>query len=338
MLKSLLLILVSLLVFSCGSNSDEKLKEVILDAQIALGSGNCQYAIDVLESNGRVSTNAHYVKTLASAYACRAGYSTPTFFTSDLIKTVIPFPLGGTTLYSTSKVAVTSPLETDAKFEDLQMAITILLYAGGIPTTANPTAYERSKHFTSDQAADINSQLLFMELVQFGKFLRVYGNGSALGVKGGGVPAANKCFSTYNSDPLVVGPAINTALGLSLVTGACKMNTSGHAELATTVGATVRKRRMCHGVVLINGTFNVLDSVMASATGGALGTISGIDSTVIAGFKTVVTGAFPTMNTTVFDTMNQTTCESEITVPILDLEKYYALFAETLFRRNIFYF
>jgi hypothetical protein len=330
MLKSLLLILVSLLVFSCGSNSDEKLKEVILDAQIALGSGNCQYAIDVLESNGRVSTNAHYVKTLASAYACRAGYSTPTFFTSDLIKTVIPFPLGGTTLYSTSKVSVTSPLETDAKFEDLQTAITILLYAGGIASTVNPTSYERSKHFTSDQAADINSQLLFMELVQLGKFLRVYGNGSALGVKGGGA-AANKCLSTYSSD-LVDGPLIDAALAASLVTGACKMNTSTHAELATTVGATIRKRRMCHGVVLINGTFNVLDSVMAAATGGALGTIAGIDGVVIAGFKTVVTGAFPAMNTTVFDTMNQTTCESEITVPVVDLEKYYALFVETLFR------
>ena len=65
MMKSLLFILLSLSLYSCGATNDEKLAEVILDAQIALGSSDCQHAIDALEAYGRVNTSAHYLKTLS---------------------------------------------------------------------------------------------------------------------------------------------------------------------------------------------------------------------------------------------------------------------------------
>ena len=323
MLKSVLFILFSLSLFSCGTSTDEKLKEVILDAQIALGSSNCQYAIDVLESYGRQARSAVYLKTLASAYACRAGYSTPTFFTSDLPLTSTHAPLGGTTIYSTSGVTVTNPLQDDTSFVDLQTAINILLYAGGISSTTNPTTTERAKYFTSDEAGEINSQLLFMELVQLGKYMRVYGNGSATGLKASGVPAGNKCFTDYTSAHAGVFGTLVAA------NGTCKVNNSPHTQLAASLAAATRKTRLCHGVVLANGMFDVIPSVVGAATGGSLSAASGI-TTAITALKAAVTGADST-TTNVFATINQTKCEDNGFVTVGNIETYFAGMMEYLF-------
>ena len=51
---------------------------------------------------GRQNTNALYLQVLASAYACRAGFAEPTFFSSNLAKTPSPLPVGGMTTYTTS--------------------------------------------------------------------------------------------------------------------------------------------------------------------------------------------------------------------------------------------
>ena len=119
------------------------------------------------------------------------------FLPSDLSLTATPAPLGGTTIYSTSGATVSNPLENDTSFDDLQTAINILLYAGNLSATTEPFATNRALKFSSDEAADMNSQLLFMELVQLGKYMRVYGNGNSLGVKGAGNPLLNTCFTTY---------------------------------------------------------------------------------------------------------------------------------------------
>lgn len=325
MLKSVLFILISLSLFSCGTTTDEKLKEVIMDAQIALGASNCQYAIDVLEGHGRVNRSAAYLKTLSSAYACRAGYSTPTFFSSDLPLTATPAPLGGTTLYSTSSVTVTNPLQDDTSFIDLQTAIDILLYAGGVTATTNPTTTERAKYFTSDEAGEINSQLLFIELVQLGKYLRVYGDGSATGLKGSGA-AANNCLTNYNN----ADPKVKIAIQASGLT--CASLASSHTQLADTLSATTRKTRLCHGVVLLNGVFDVLPSVIGAATGGSLGAMSGVTAAVTLA-KTTLTG-LPGLTvdlTNVMATMNQTKCEDNTFVSVSELESFFAGMMESVF-------
>lgn len=324
MLKSVLFILFSLSLFSCGTSTDEKLKEVILDAQIALGASNCQYAIDVLEGHGRENRSAAYLKTLSSAYACRAGYSTPTFFTNDFPLTATPAPLGGTTLYSTSTVTTTTnPLQDDTSFIDLQTAIDILLYAGGVAATTNPTTTERAKYFTSDEAGEINSQLLFMQLVQLGKYMYVYGDGSATGLKASGT-ATNNCFTDYAGANGVVFGVLVAA------NGTCKVNNSPHSQLnSATVLPETRKKRLCHGVVLVNGMLDVLPSVVGAATGGSLGAASGI-SAVVDALKAAVTGADNT-TTNVFSTINQAKCEDNSFVTMGNIETYFAGMMESLF-------
>lgn len=327
MVKQALFIFIFLFITACGSSTDEKVAEAILDAQISLGSGGCQDAIDTLEALGRQNSNAHYLKTLSSAYACRAGYSTVTFFASDLALTALPPPLGGMTLYSTSKNTVSAPLETDAKFEDLQTAINILLYAGGFATTKNPTTTERAKYFTSDEASEINSQLMYMEMVQLGKYMQYYGNGSTSGAtagqKGKG-SGTNTCFTKYAAANAAVSGA------LVLLNGTCKVLTSSHAELdSATVSATSRKTRLCHGVILMNGMLDVLPAVLGSTTSGGLSSASGVE-TAIKGVKTTVVGIDNTTST-LMATMNQSVCEDNAQATIGNVETFFAGIMEYMF-------
>ena len=323
MLKWTLFLLMLFSLLSCGSSTDEKVTEAILDAQIALGSSDCQHAIDTLEGIGRQNKNAHYLKTLSSAYACRAGFSTPTFFTTDLPVTATPVPLGGTTLYSTSKVSVQTPLENDPTFIDLQTAISILLYAGGLAATTEPTATERAKYFASDAAGDINSQLLYMEMVQLGKLMRVYGNGSASGDKGSGA-SGNKCFTDYANAPLAVKAAIPS------FPGACKVTNDPSSQLASSISpASTRKTRLCQGVVLLNGILDLLPSVLSAATGGSLSAVSGV-TTAVSTAKTALLALDPGVGS-VLTTINQTNCEDNSIVTVSNIESYYAGLMESIF-------
>lgn len=326
--------IISFLLFSCGKSVDEKTASAVLSANIYLSKGNCQAAMDVLEANGRQTHDAHYLKVLASSYACRAGFSAVTFFASDLALTTDPAPLGGTTTYSTSLVTPTSPLQNDSKFGDMQTAIEILLYAGGIPSTIEPTSTERLKYFSSDEAADINSQLLFMMFAQLGKYMHYYGNGNALGVKGAG-SGANKCFTSYNDvgivAPLVLAAINNLPEDLTAVPPwSCRRTfDSSHAELASTIEAATRKTRLCYGVVLLNGIFNILPSVITSAT-GQLAT----QTAAITAAATVATAALTVADPSigiVASTINQSICEDNSNVPVAKLETYFALMYESIF-------
>ena len=327
MLKRFIFILIFMLLFSCGKNAEEKTAAAIISANIFLSSGNCQGAIDVLEANGRQNRDAHYLKVLASGYACRAGFSAVTFFASDLALTGSPAPLGGTSIYSTSLVTVTSPLQTDHKFSDLQTSIDILLYAGGIPSTTEPTAAERLRYFSVDESADIDSQLLFMMFAQLGKYMHVYGNGNALGKKGAGL-AANKCFTGYTDAGIVAAPVLAV---IGALPAACRRPAeSAHAELATAVLAATRKTRLCQGVVLLNGILNILPSVVGSAT-GTLATQAAAFSVAATAAQTALTAADPAIGI-VASTLNQTSCEDNVLVPVAKLESYFALMYESIFQ------
>lgn len=320
MLKRSFFLLILFFVFSCGQSAEDKTTSAILSANIFLSKGDCQGAINVLEANGRQVSHAHYLKTLSSAYACRANYSAVTFFADDLGLTTTPPPFGGSSIYSTSLTTVAGTLQADFYFRDLQTAIDILLYAGGIPTTLEPTALERSRYFTADEAADINSQLLFMLFVQFGKYLHHYGNGSAAGLKGAGA-AANKCFTSYNITSIV-----NPAIPLACLLGA----DSSHSELST-IGnsAAIRKTRLCQGVVLVNGIFNILPSVLGSAT-GTLATQSTAITLASGLISDALKAADPGIGV-VKSTVNQTICEDDANVPVAKIETYFSYMFEMFF-------
>ncbi len=304
-------IIIILLFSACGKSTDEEIEDAILSANISLSAGDCQDAITTLEGIGRKNKNAVYLKTLASAYACRAGYSTIEFFTSDIVNTTSPAPLGGMSKYTLAQDTFQVPLENDPKFVDLQTAINLLLYAGGIASTTEPLSTERTKYFTSSDLADLNAQLLYMEMVQLGIVFKVYGDASAAGVKGGG-PASNVCLTTY------------TVLGVNPNAGACNSTNSGHAQTdVALVSAATRKRRLCQGVVLMNGVLELLPALITTALpagsqAGANAAITAINNAKAAA------GAIGQ----VLNTQNQSACENDSIVTVSNLEAYYAAIME----------
>ncbi|MEA9357096.1 hypothetical protein SHI21_12800 [Bacteriovorax sp. PP10] len=319
-IKSTFLIAVLMLSFSCGKSKEQEVKDAILSANIYLSTRQCQPAIDLLESMGRQNTNALYLKTLSTGYACRAGYSTTSFFADDISKTATPSPLGGMTTYKTSLVTTTSPLTDDSSFRDLQTAIDILLYAGGIAETTDPSASERAKHFSFNQAGDINSQLAFMMLVQTGKLMKVYADTNAAGVKGGG-SGSNTCFTDYTTtDPLV------KAYLLTGNTGVCVTDNSSNTQLA--LGVSDRRKRLCEGTVLLNNILDILPSVIATAGGGKLDDITTI-TTQINAKKAALEGIDPDFTPTA-TVLSQTNCENDSDIDEITLSSYYAVFFESL--------
>lgn len=312
-----------MLSVSCGKSKDQEIKDAILGANNYLSQKNCQPAIDLLEGMGRQNTNASYLKVLASAYACKAGYSSVAYAGgpgSDVEKTTMPTPLGGMTTYSTSLVTLTSPLSSDEKFQALQTAIDILLYAGGISSTTEPTSSERAKHFSLNQAGDINTELLFMMMVQAGRMMKVYGNTDIGGVKGNGTTTNNHCFTDYSGATLAV---INAVPSLP---GACKVINNPHPELAPTVSATLLRKRLCQGVVLMNSIIDVLPSVVATAGGGSIDDIKDI-TTNINTYKTLAITYDAAAATTAL-VMSQANCESDSAITPSTLAAYYALVFE----------
>jgi len=331
MLKFILFVFIFFIFVSCGKTIDEKTADAILSANISLSRGDCSSAINVLESNGRVNDNAVYLKTLSSAYACRAGFSTLTLFTSDLSKIITlaaTGPLNGLATFTTSTVGTVYPLQYESTFMDMQTAINILLFAGGIPSTVNPSATERAKYFSSADAGDINAQLLYLMLAQLGKFMYVYGDSSAAGVKGGG-SASNLCFTSYGNTNVAVQGAIATS-------GAtCNSVNSSHAQLVAgvdTATSATRKTRLCHGVILLNGVLELLPNVVASLFTDP--TDAAAVNAAIANFnnaKVILAGLDNSLGV-VLTTVSQNYCEDNITVPLKDIETYYAGIFESVFK------
>lgn len=309
------LITIILLISSCGKSADEEVEDAILSANISLSAGDCQDAITTLEGIGRKNKNVVYLKTLASAYACRAGYSTIDFFTTDLALTVTPAPFGGMSRYTLAQLTFQDPLENDPKFIDMQTAINLLLYAGGIASSTEPLSTERAKYFSTADLADLNAQLLYLEMVQLGIIVKTYGD-TVAGVKGAG-SLTNNCLTTYT--------VYNVA---PVGGGACNATNSGHAQTdRALVSAAARKRRLCHGVVLLNGVFELLPALITTAlpAGSQAGANAAI--TAITAAKTAAGAIGQVLNT-----QNQNACEDDNIVSELNLEKYYAFLMETSFQ------
>lgn len=327
--KFISLLLIVVLAISCGASPEEEIKSNLVSAEILLSTSKCQDAIDLLEGMGRQNTNARYLKLLASAYACRSNYSTIVFFADDIGLTGNPDPMGGMSTYSTSLVNFTSPLQDDLKFKDLQTAIDILLYAGGISRSTNPTSIVRSAYFTERDAGDINAEMAYMMMVQLGRFFKVYANTSAAGVKGAGA-GANVCFTDYPTIDGVADPGdIPLELALAGQAGACKVKNSPHSQLDSgSVSASVRRARLCQGIVLLNGILDVLPAVIVAAGGGELGDVSGV-LTDIEGFKTIATTAYPDI-ANVLTVISQNNCETSASISIDMIEAYYATLFEAL--------
>ena len=81
----------------------------------------------------------------------------------------------------------------------------------------------------------------------------------------------------------------------------------------------------------MNGIFDILPTVVTSASGGSLAGISSVSDASITAAKLVVTTAFPAIGA-VLTTVNQTNCENDAIVSVASLEGYFALMMESMYQ------
>lgn len=323
-IQNLILVFVLLFTIGCGKKTDDEIiDDAINNANRALSKRDCQTAIDTLESIGRKNSDARYLIVLASAYACRGGYNELILFANDFANISTSNALGGLTLFSTSD-DMTSP--SDSEYTDLQTAFEILVFAGGLSTSANPDSDQRRAIFGNAKGGDIDAFIMYISMVQLGRFLRYYGNiNTTTGQKGGGA-ASHNCLLNYQNIPFDVGGNISTLIG-GATTGNCNALDDGNDELG--LQASINVSRACQGVVLLNNFLNVLPAVLDSYTGNELAEIDAIRTT-LQSFDVALLAALGA-NPEVASVKSQTLCESQNSAIQDFLEIYYALRFEQLF-------
>ncbi len=309
---------------SCGRSTEDEKEAAIISAQNYLTSGNCQDAIDVLVAAGSDDKNADYLKTLSSAYACKAGFSEITFFSLDApkITTVENSALGGLSLFSTSAMSTS----TDTSFTNLQIAIDTLLYAGGLADTSDPTPAKRAEIFPAIDAGNINIQVLYMLFAQLGKFVKYYGN-TKDGIKGTG-DGASRCLVNY--DDAAINAYLLTLPGQKL--GTCEANgdganpSVGHLDFGARGSLNVA--RLCKGVVLLNNIFTILPYVLLDI-GSSIGGLKDFDMTTLGTIRDTVI-ALGAEYAPIASVLSQKKCEADNAADDKYLQYYYAYFFEAL--------
>lgn len=250
------------LVVGCSKTSDEKVTDAVDTALYHLSqtTPECQKAIDVLEDIGRQANDARYLQALASAYACRGNFSELTLF--DEIDTI------DSSAFLTSLTELSTSAQTVADssdFDDLQTAIDILLYAGGVST---PSTATMKTNFGTRQAGNMSLQALYMIIVQLGRYTRWYGNTDSTGVKGSG-SLGNTCFFNYGAAAL----AVATSYGGG---NACQAGNTGSPDLDYgTAGTSTAQVRLCKGAMLVNNMLDILNNTTLSSN-SSLGDISSL--------------------------------------------------------------
>lgn len=312
------IILALFLISSCGADKALVVEQTLESVENFLTNGKCAEAIAKIATIDNQPKNSLYLKLKASAFACRAGYSTTSFFTKDLSKVTGTSLMSGLATFTTSAGFDGAG---NAAYDDIQLAIDTLAYAGGLSTAANPTSAKRKLVFTSKENAEIDSYLLYLTLVQLGKFVYYYGSASATGVKGGG-GSAQPCFFTYP------GSITNLAAALAAGGGSCN-NTGlgGHPDMIN--GSDIDLTIACQGVIL----FNQFRDLLLSLT---LGSIPGVDLSTI---KTAVDAMFAALtfnDSGIVSLTSQTKCEADFADAAgnTDLQTYFGFIFELLHNKT----
>lgn len=234
-----------LVLISCGGTPEEKAAKAIDEALTLLSNDKCDKAIEVLESVSDQDDNPVYLKTYASAFACRAGFNEIKFADDDISA------IDDTKLMASLSILTYSD-ETavdSAKYTDMKRALTIL----GTGNSFNQT--KRNQLFGKRHGEDMGVQVLVYSIVEFGKYLNWYGNVDATGKKGAGTNT-NSCYLNYSYAPAI---AVVSALP---ATNACQVTNDGHPDLN---GAS-RIKRMCEGLTLVTNIYDVLNTIDLSSS------------------------------------------------------------------------
>ncbi len=234
-----ILILSLFIASSCGNNPNEEAYQAIDQALTFLSDGECDKAIEILEELKEQDKNPVFLKTYASAYACKAGFDSIRFVSTDVaaINSLI-------LLQSISRLSFSDETTVDsANYLSMKKALNILGRSDFKQVT-------RRSDFGKRHGEDMGVQVLIYSIMQFGKYLNWYGNVDIVGKKGAG-SNTNDCFLNYTYAPA------QGVIGTLPASNACQGSTFGHPDLS---GANLIKR-MCEGITLMTNIFDTLNNI-----------------------------------------------------------------------------
>lgn len=337
-MKLVTYVLLLIMLVSCGASDSTELDNVIDSALSSLTQGDCQSAIEELEEFGRQTDHALYLRVLASAYACRAGYSTTDLFTKfqdPLFTTALSTKYVGTfSAYLDSSKTMDDP--QNQEFLDLQEAIDMLLYAGGIDKDIDPTMTRRGFYFGTDDQEALNAMIMYLTIVQLGKYGYLYANYDFFdndasandGDKGAG-DESNICFANYDDSTSYTVSNIPAILAAGN-TASCVLADGTTGSVYLGAKNTLNTDRMCQGVVLMNNFFHVMPSVIESLGGLIdLSAISSLESTVNT-LKDTMATSYPA-SVEFKNVLSQSKCETLVDSDELAIEAYFIFVMEHMF-------
>lgn len=346
-MKKIFLLLVLFGILGCGKTPEQKVTDTISRANFLLTSRQCQEAINILEALGRQTANPNYIVTLASAYACKAGYSSTTFFAQDISKiTADNSTFGGVAAMTTSDDSVSPSFYDDTKVNALLSAINVLLYAGGAIDSAEEPTYAKRLEIYGNDGGDINSFAMYLILAHLGKFYHYFGDASVNladlanpATKAGGA-LAGTCMTSYtNAEAILAEADVDTYLSAAN-TGSCDSVSGSVIRAEINDSATNRRALLCQAIVGFNNLYELLPFVLADAAGTDLSTISGVTASITA-VKTALTTDFTNGGAGASDqaalaatiiVQSQEACETSTTINLRSLEAYFLLLVESTFK------
>lgn len=237
-----LLVFSLVLASSCGNNPEEEAHQAIDQALTLLSDRKCDEAIKLLADIKDQDENPVFIKTFASAYACKAGFNMIRFVESDIAAIDNANLLTSISILSYSDETVVD----SASYTAMKRAFTILGGEDFKQTTRNSL-------FGNRHGEDMGVQVLVYSLTLLGKYLNWFGRVDALGKKGGGVDA---CYLNYT-----YGPAVGT-VGTYAASNACTATNLGHPDLT---GAN-KIRRMCEGITFMTNIFDTINNIDLSGS------------------------------------------------------------------------
>jgi hypothetical protein len=312
-------ILLLTLMVSCAKTDEQLCQSAKDETKYLLTKNQCSKALSTIQGSCD-NDDAQYIALVSSSQACSSGYSELDLFATDISS------INSASLIS-SLASLSTSNETQADSDNyvaLQTAIQTILTS----TSGNPSASQRITTFGQEQGTNLNFQLLFMLVVQTGKYFNHYGDADATGTKGAG--GSNTCIYSYtnadavnwiNTDPAGVGA------------GSCVAATGseGSADLEAPVAAAEITTRLCEGIILFNNLMDVLGNVDLSDT--VYGDLSNITTVINGLYTAAITAESANYGSSVVNTVrsirSQSDCES---LTQAQIEKYFAIFFESVYQ------
>lgn len=328
MLRNVLILSIIFNLVSCAPTSEEEVASAVSEARFHLSSMDCSKAKSVLDDVGYQSDDADYISVYASSQACEAGFKVLDVLFGGNLENIDSNSLIG------SLASFTSSNETQAdsaNYIAIQNAITTLIESSG---GTQPSTAERNSKFGAAKSGDLSLQALYLIFVQMGKFFALYGNADASGVKGqGDTFDTNDCIYSYTTSDAVQWIDDNSPGSCSAATGS-----EGSDFLKTPVSATEIKSRLCEGIILYNNMIDILSNITLPSSDelGDVGNIATALNTLMTTAEGAESGIYndgPANSLNAISTLRgvtaQATCEA---VTIERIEKFYAIFFETIFQ------